>query len=320
MKKSSVALALVPGLALAAAGTAQAAPAPLAAPAATAATAAAKPAPKALVADRLLLFSHDARGGTLRATGGGRYRLTLRGVTVRTRTFDRRPARGDRTVATGALVKALFAGGRSTRAAIELHGADRRRDALALRLAKPRWNARARTLSYDAQPLRQVPGSGVTPRGLAVDRALPAQFGSASLNLGSPHDGQYCSAEVMAGDEAAPQLWYQNVGYTKWSTDSWAQQPTQSSNSGDDSYMSWQSDGEDGRGCGNSVTLGYGSFPSPPSTTYTITMAMEYKIGNKENVTCTVSLTGPNMATCSVHTARHGLFDTDLYAYYTINA
>lgn len=288
----------------------------LSGPPASAAPLAAAPSASALAQQPSVIFEHRAGSGTLRPLdANGRYRLTLRGVGARTAYITDRTGRAAGRVATKDAVTALFGTG-SRVAAIEVPGAPRRRDAMAVRLSSPRYDASNATLSFAARTLTRAPGTGRTPDGRVVDTAVPPAFGPASLLVGAPHDGQYCSAQVFPGNGDSTTYWSNITGYSKWPTDEWASSPSLSTNSGNNSYMSWESKGEDGRGCHNSVTIGYGQWNQTPSTTETITTTMTYAIGNVATVNCVSTVT--QLATCSFTESSSGLFGTDLNVNYTI--
>lgn len=281
---------------------------------ASAAQPAAAQSPSALAQQPSVIFEHSARSGTLRRVDGkGRYRLTLRGVGARTAYVTDHTGRAAGRVATKDAVKALF-GAESRVAAIEVPGAPRRRDAMAVRLSSPRYDPAQATLDFAARTLPRTPGTGRTPDGRAVDATVAPAFGAATLLVGSPHDGQYCSAQVFPGNGNSITEWNGITGYSKWPTDEWAATPSLESNSSNDAYMSWESKGEDGRGCHNSVTIGYGQYT--PSATETITTTMTYAIGNKATVTCVSTVT--QLGTCSFTQSHKGLFGTDLNVNYTI--
>lgn len=280
---------------------------------ASAAQPAAAQSASALAKQPSVIFEHSARSGTLRRVAGkGRYRLTLRGVGARTAYVTDHTGRAAGRVATTDAVKALF-GADSRVAAIEVPGAPRSKDAMAVRLSSPRYDASQATLEFAARTLTRTPGTGRTPDGRAVDAAVAPAFGAATLLVGSPHDGQYCSAQVFPGNGNSITEWNGITGYSKWPTDDWASLPSLESNTSNNAYMSWESKGEDGRGCHNSVTIGYGQYT--PSATETITATMTYAIGNKATVSC-VSTTP--LGTCSYTKSHSGLFETDLNVNYTI--
>lgn len=283
---------------------------------AAAAPPAAAPSASALAQQPSVIFEHSARSGTLRRLDGkGRYRLTLRGVGARSSYITDRTGRAAGRVGTKDAVTALFGTG-SRVAAMEVPGAPRGRDAMAVRLSNPSYDAPQATLSFAARTLTRTPGTGRTPDGRAVDATVAPAFGAASLLVGSPHDGQYCSAQVFPGNGDTTTYWANITGYSKWPTDEWASAPSLSTNSGNNSYMAWESKGEDGRGCHNSVTIGYGQWNQTPSTTETITTTMTYAIGNVSTVNCVSTVT--QLGTCSFTESRSGLFGTDLMVNYTI--
>ncbi|MFT3866508.1 MAG: hypothetical protein QM729_19785 [Solirubrobacterales bacterium] len=278
------------------------------------------PVARRLANDRSIFFGTDGDRATLRRVGRGKkYRLTLHDVPRRSRYLDSHPLRTHARIDTGKALRTLFAGGRRV-GAIEVPGAPRRHDSLAAMLSRPRYDEQAGTVTFAAEPLAQAPGDGVTPHGLQVDASLPTELGEANLYVGGPHDGQYCKGVAVTDDEIPQGDWFLDFTSTKWSTDSWAAEPAWwYEENGNEAWLGWQSDGEDGRGCSNSVTVDWTPELQPGETapSATITMKMTYLIGNKATVSCGQSEPA-GYGTCSYSTHKGGAFDTDLTATFTI--
>ncbi len=276
-----------------------------------------KPSVRALAQDRSAFFENRVTHASLTPSGSaGHYRLVLRGVPRTMPYYASHPLRVRGRVATGSALHELFAHG-SRVAAIERHGAPSAHDALAVRLSRPRYSAASATIAYAATALPKLAaGSGLTAHGQGLDTTLPASLGPTSVYVGAAHDGQYCEGWVY-GDAQTVADWNTISSYAKWPTDSWATTPSLVT-SGSDGYVNWQSDGEDGDGCHNSVTLSYADlYTNPPTPAPSITLSMTYKIGDKASVDCPASVPA-GWATCSYTTSKGGLFDTDLTTNFTI--
>lgn len=165
-------LALVAALALATPAAASSQPA----------RAALSPAPPPTTS---LLFVQETAGGTLTRVARGRYRLRLTGVARVVTTFTDRPGRRAGQEPLRRYVGRWAARGFASdppNAALVLHDAPRRADVAMLTLSRPRYDARRRTLTYAARPLRGTVAGELAPLRRRADR-IPARsrFGAASL-------------------------------------------------------------------------------------------------------------------------------------------
>lgn len=218
------------------------------------------------------LFVQNASAGSMTRIRGSRglYRLRLRGVDPHAAFFSDRPARTTGVLRHGALHRALFRPGLAApNAAVVLVGAHSRQDTLAVRLTRPRYNPRARTLAYVARPLRSVT-RGLRHLDDRLDRRLPRRFGAASLFIDSGTSfGHACVINLRNQTPYA----FDPISADKWDTDDW---DTNANNSYIDANGSWETAGSDHggllRGCHFSVT---------------------YELAGTRGDTVTVSVTNP---------------------------
>jgi hypothetical protein len=166
------------------------------------------------------LFLQNAGGGTFTRIAGksNTFRLTLRGVDANAIFFTDRPARDTGLISQKALMGALFGRARSApNAAVEVLGARKDQDVLAVKLTSPRYDARKRTLSYVVSRLNTL-SSGLRHYRARADRKLAARFGSVSLFIDSGTAwGNSCTANVVNNTGSA-MVWQSE---SQWSTDTW---------------------------------------------------------------------------------------------------
>jgi hypothetical protein len=153
---------------------------------------------------REYLFVQNARSGSLVPVAGhaGRYTLTLRHVDPHALYFSDRPSRETGVMPQEALLGALF--GKTLpapNAAITLSEGREDADVLAVELTNPRYDAKRRTLRYDARRLRET-STGLRHLDDRLDRALPRRFGAVSLFIddGTSY-GVSCSVSLLNASE-----------------------------------------------------------------------------------------------------------------------
>jgi len=129
------------------------------------------------------LFSTTSDGGTLKATGDGKYLLTLTGVDKHTIAFADRPERDVDVVATGDFVASWvknFAGDPPNAVLIE-HDPQGPADSLVLVLSHPVYDAKAATLTYAAKVTADEAPDRVAALVGEAHAEAPARFRAASL-------------------------------------------------------------------------------------------------------------------------------------------
>ncbi|HST39683.1 MAG TPA: hypothetical protein VLK58_09245 [Conexibacter sp.] len=155
------------------------------------------------------LFVQQAAGGTL--TGST---LVLRGVAPRITSFADRPQRSAGTESLAAFVKrwpATFRGA-PPNAALEIDGAPAGRDVAIVELRRPRYDAKARTLTFAVRRLgaRAVTRGGLARFGKRADSAGSgaARFGRATLFVdpGATTDFGLVTFQAPAGATIAIRL------------------------------------------------------------------------------------------------------------------
>jgi hypothetical protein len=268
-----------------------------------------------------LILRQSGSSASFEKRAAGRFRLTVHGVPRRSSYVATHPLRVDHRVATGKVLRRMFKRGPRL-GAVEAPGERGDSDAIAAMLSAPAYSAATGTLSYTVEPLRRAPGSGVTPAGLSVDETLPTELGETTVNVGSPHDGLSCFGELSIGkEEVALELleaeWQILLGFSKWSTDSWALEPlprTEEGQTPSSPYLNWQTNGGDDRGCHNAVEFeGKRNLPEEPSGVKMVA-EMTYDWGNHAHTNCVVTPTAINPRVCEITTTKEGIFDTDLFA------
>jgi hypothetical protein len=213
-------------------------------------------------------FEHSAKSGGL---GGGR--LVLRGVHRRVPVVHNNRRSG--VVSVRRLHERLFLPGKPVLGALEI-ARHRGGAAPRLRLSRPRYNAARRTVSYRIKRLDKRP--------------LPRRFGAASLSMvGRAQDQQHCEASVNFN---SGEYFYMAVdSYSAWDTDTWDVTPYFSSENDSDT---WQSDGGDLRGCGNTVNLQLVPEMNGWGGEITISVSFDWQ-GNLTTNTCTVTNADSNI-------------------------
>jgi hypothetical protein len=216
------------------------------------------------------MFVHSAKSGELE---GGR--LTLRGV-GRKVTWVTNGGRSG-VVSVARLHRRLFLPG-TPPATGTLHVAGRRPGReVALRLSRPRYNARRQTVSYGVKRLSKRPAPGRV--GSASQRPVPPEFGPASLSivgappvLGSTFGGNDCLTQITNG---TPGYGLQAVSSSNWPTDHWYQNITPGQVIGVGQTVYWESDGGFLRGCSASAVWKLVADPNnpnpPPPATFSLT-------------------------------------------------
>lgn len=142
------------------------------------------PASAAAAPSSSLLFVQQASSGTLNRTAKGTYRLTLRDVAPSVASFTDRPSRKAASESSSAFVS-KWAGRGFTKdppnAALVLDGEPKTRDLAMVTLSRPRYDAKTRTFTYVARPLRGTPSSGLNDFTARRDPLRELRFGAASL-------------------------------------------------------------------------------------------------------------------------------------------
>lgn len=131
-----------------------------------------------------LLFVQQASSGTLDRTGKSTYRLTLRDVAPSVASFTDRPNRQAASESSAAFVSKWAGRGfakDAPNAALVLDGEPRSRDLAMVTLSRPRYDAKTRTFTYVARPLRGTPSSGLKDFTARRDPLRELRFGAASL-------------------------------------------------------------------------------------------------------------------------------------------
>jgi hypothetical protein len=194
------------------------------------------------------LYVQRADAGSLEQAGEG-YALTLRGVDPEVLAFTDRPERQTALLTVPLMLETLFKGDQPPpNAAIELARGPEERDVGAFELHAPRYSRQGHTISYRAEVLEDVSGSGLSHLADRLDRRLPGRFGSASLYIDSSSLGKSCTVQVNLANGALDQ-----VSSDKWSTDDWVSTPPSSIDSSGGGTASWESRGGAFRGCHNEV-------------------------------------------------------------------
>lgn len=204
--------------------------------------------------EREYLFVHDARSGSLAPVAGDarRYRLTLRGVDRHALYFSDRPARETGVIPVPALLDALFRERMpAPNAAITLTNGREEADVLAVELSNPRYDAKRRTLRYDARRLRAA-SPGLRHLDDRLDRSLPRRFGPVALFIDDGTSfGNTCTAGLANRTEGPIEF----ASSSKWSTDTWDDEPKASYIPNDGTFRSAGSDhGGAFRGCSFSTS------------------------------------------------------------------
>jgi hypothetical protein len=250
---------------------------------------------------RSFLFVQNARGGTFtRARGkSGGFRLTLHGVDPKLVFFTDRPVRDSGLIPEKELLQLLWGPGDSPpNAAVEVLGGDKGQDVLAVKLRNPRYNARKRTVRYDATLLHNLTPGLRHYRGL-VDRRLPRRFGDVSLFIDSGDGGNTCDTR-MSNSTDGTIAW---LSSSIWSTDSWEDKKNPANtgipNDGN-TYNAGVDDGGFARGC-SATTI----WEMPDGSRLTIVTSDPYTGSN----TFTCSVSNPARYTCSLgsNSVIHGL-------------
>jgi hypothetical protein len=133
-----------------------------------------------------LLFVLNARSGTLRALGGDRYLLTLKGVSRQTVAFADRPQRLTDNLLTSSFFARFWKPGSSfvkdpPNAALDVVDGETDGDAVVLELRRPHLSGP--TLTFVTR--RLTPSAGLAHYAKRVDPSPPASFGDASLFIDS---------------------------------------------------------------------------------------------------------------------------------------
>lgn len=131
-----------------------------------------------------LLFVQQASSGTLERTGKGVYRLTLRDVAPSVASFTDRPSRKAASESSAVFVSKWAGRGfakDAPNAALVLDGEPKSHDLAMLTLSRPRYDAKTRTFTYVARPLRGTPGGSLKDFAARRDPLRELRFGAASL-------------------------------------------------------------------------------------------------------------------------------------------
>jgi hypothetical protein len=214
----------------------------------------------------------------------GLFRLTLRDVDPHAVYFADRSQHTSGVIRHSLMQQVLFRrGSRSPTAAVTLLAPGTRQGALAVALSRPRYSARARTLAYDARPLRAT-ASSLLPSDGRLAKRLPTRFGATSLFIASGDiGGKSCLLHV--NDQTPYAL--DPISTSNWSTDSWVDNPINVyiyPNSG------WNGSGWDGggflRGCSFSVTY---DFDGTRGDTVTLSVTNPYSSSDSPSWDCVPS-------------------------------
>lgn len=236
----------------------------------------------------------SAKGGGLQGD-----QLTLRGVgrSVRWKRSGRPKQSG--IVSFKLVQRQLFSDNAALTADLRVAG---QRGAVAVRISRPRYDARRGTVSYRVKRLGR--------------RRIPHRFGAASLSIVLPRvvGGSYgdhsCQTEIQ--DNTAYGL--QPIHSSKGDLDVWALESPPTATIGQGDVTSWESDGALFKGCMNSVVWKFVPDPNsphpptPPSGTVSFTTA--YPWDGLPAYTCTSS--DPGVQCKQTYATREGEVDWEL--------
>lgn len=243
------------------------------------------------------LFVQSATGGSFTPSTGGNFTLSLTGVEPSVLYFADRPNRESGYIPIDTMVGELGykKGDPPPNAAINVIGAAENEDVRAVELTNPRYDAAAKSMTWDAHPLTKMNSRGLSDLNKRADDHIPEKFGGASLFIDDT--SHTCTVELVNAVRGVGDLTI--VSQSKWSTDSWDETPPPvilSPDSGQNSSGWWESSAGLFRGCSNSAQYTYSD-----GTTVSVTITNPYSDPNTWN--CTVS--SPQY-TCELTTDPHG--------------
>jgi hypothetical protein len=165
------------------------------------------------------LYVLQADGGTLQRSGGT-WRLTLRDPAATVTRFADRPARigGPQRLKRFVAGWGATFGGDPPNAALQLDRAPPGRDIVLLELRRPRYDAKAGTLTFRVRPLRTAGGSRLGALARRADARVAAEFGRASLFIddGPSNIGFGVTINLLGGAPGPPVTFTLALGNTEF--------------------------------------------------------------------------------------------------------